>query len=154
MCGLHRSEQGLTKRSFPHISNRPAGGCHCRSSFIELFGRLSRLPRDNFSLGRSGKNSFCHSYWKLPYKVMHFGLKNPRSTYQRIMARMFKPQLGKNIELYIDDLVVKSKFEFEHVNNLRNIFEILRRYKLRLNASKCSFGVGLGKFFGFMVTHR
>ena len=85
---------------------------------------------------------------------MHFGLKNPGSTYQRIMARMFKPQLGKNIEVYIDDMVVKSKFEFEHVNNLRNIFEILRRYKLRLNASKCSFGVGPGKFFGFMVTHR
>ena len=67
---------------------------------------------------------------------------------------MFEPQLGKNIEVYIDDMVVKSKVVFEHVGDLRNIFEILRKYKLRLNASKCSFGMGLGKFLGYMVTHR
>ena len=67
---------------------------------------------------------------------------------------MFKPQLGKNIEIYIDDMVVKSKLESEHVNDLGNIFEILRRHKLRLNASKCSFGVRLGKFLGYMVTHH
>ena len=67
---------------------------------------------------------------------------------------MFELQLGKNIEIYIDDMVVKSKLEFEHINDLGNIFEILRRHKLRLNASKCSFGVRLGKFFGYMVTDR
>ena len=66
---------------------------------------------------------------------------------------MFGPQLGKNIEIYIDDMVVKSKTESKHVNDLRDIFRILRRHKLRLNASKCSFGVGLGKFLGYMVTH-
>ena len=71
-----------------------------------------------------------------------------------MMTRMFEPQLGKNIEVYIDDMVVKSKLESEHINDLRNIFEILRRHKLRLNASKCSFGVRLGKFLGYMVTHR
>ena len=67
---------------------------------------------------------------------------------------MFEPLLGKNIEVYIDDMVVKSKAESEHTNDLGNIFEILRRHKLRLNASKCSFGVGSGKFLGYMVTHR
>ena len=51
-------------------------------------------------------------------------------------------------------MVVKSKVESEHINNLGNIFEILRRHKLRLNASKCSFGVSSGKFLGYMVTHR
>ena len=50
-------------------------------------------------------------------------------------------------------MVVKSKLEFEHINNLGNIFEILRRHKLRLNASKCFFGIGSGKFLGYMVTH-
>ena len=88
------------------------------------------------------------------YKLMPFKLKNARSTYQRMMTRMFKPQLGKNIEVYIDDMVVKSKIESEHVNDLRNIFEILRKHKLRFNASKCSFDVSLGKFLGYMVTHR
>ena len=67
---------------------------------------------------------------------------------------MFEPQLGKNIDIYIDDIVVKSKVVFKHVGDLENIFEILRKHKLHLNASKCSFGVGSGKFLGYMVTHR
>ena len=61
--------------------------------------------------------------------------------------------MGKNIEIYIDDMVVKSKVESEHVGDLGDIFEILRKHKLHLNASKCSFGVGSGKFLGYMVTH-
>ena len=88
------------------------------------------------------------------YKVMPFSLKNAGATYQRMMTRMFESQLGKNIEVYIDDMVVKIKLESEPINDLRNIFEILRRHKLRLNASKCSFGVKLRKFLGYMVTHR
>ena len=67
---------------------------------------------------------------------------------------MFEPQLGKNIEVYIDDMVVKSKVKFEHISDLGNIFEILRKYKLRLDATKFSFGIGSGKFLGYMVTHR
>ena len=85
---------------------------------------------------------------------MPFGLKNAGSTYQRMMTKMFKPQLSRNIEVYIDDMVVKSKVVFEHVGNLTSIFGILRKHKLRLNASKCSFGVGSGKFLGYIVTHR
>ena len=67
---------------------------------------------------------------------------------------MFESQLGKNIEVYIDDMVVKSKVEFEYIDDLGNIFEIPRKHKLHLNAAKCSFGVGSGKFLGYMVTHR
>ena len=85
---------------------------------------------------------------------MPFWLKNIWSTYQRMMMRMFEPQLSKSIEVYIDDMVVKSKVVSKHVGNLGNIFEILRKHKLRLNASKCSFGVGSGKFLGYIVTHR
>ena len=62
--------------------------------------------------------------------------------------------MGKVIEVYIDDMVVKSKMVSEHVKDLEIIFAILREHKLRLNASKCSFGVGFGKFLGYMVTHR
>ena len=67
---------------------------------------------------------------------------------------MFEPQLGKNIEVYIDDMVLKSNVMSEHVGDPENIFEILRKHKLRLNDSKCYFGVGLSKFLGYMVTHR
>ena len=62
--------------------------------------------------------------------------------------------MGKNIEVYIDDMVVKSKIVSENIEDLTNIFKILRGHKLRLNASKCSFGVGSGKFLGYMMTHR
>ena len=85
---------------------------------------------------------------------MLFGLKNAGSTYQRIMTKMFESQLGRSIEVYIDDMVVKRKVASEHVGDLTNIFEILRKHKLHLNASKCSFWVGSGKFLGYMVTHR
>ena len=67
---------------------------------------------------------------------------------------MFEPQLGKSIEVYIDNMVVKSKVVSKHVRDLRNVFEILTKHKLCLNASKCLFGVGSGKFLGYMVTHR
>ena len=70
-----------------------------------------------------------------------------------MMTRMFEPQLSKNIEVYIDYMVVKSKVESEHIDDLGNIFGILRNYKLCLNAIKCSFGIGSSKFLGYMVTH-
>ena len=88
------------------------------------------------------------------YKVMPFGLKNAGSTYQRMMMRMFESQLGKSIEIYVDDMVVKSKVVSEQLGDLGSTFNVLRKHKLRLNASKCSFGVGSGKFLGYMVTHR
>ena len=71
-----------------------------------------------------------------------------------MMTTMFKPQLGKSIEVYIDDMVIKSKVVSEHVGDLGNIFEIMRKHKLHFNASKCSFGVGSDKFLGYVVTHQ
>ena len=85
---------------------------------------------------------------------MPFGLKNTGSTYQWMVTKMFEPQLGRNIKVYIDDMVIKSKVVSEHVEDLTDIFEILRKHKLHLNASKCSFGVGSGNFLGYLVTHR
>ena len=70
------------------------------------------------------------------YKVMPFGLKNAGSIYQRMMTKMFEPQLDKNVEVYIDDMVVKSKAMFEHVGDLGNIFEILRKYELLLRSEE------------------
>ena len=105
-------------------------------------------------MGNQEKTTFATPTGNYHYKVMPFGLKNAGATYQRMMTKMFEPQLGKNIEIYIDDMVVKSKVESDHVHDLENIFDILRKYKLRLNASKCSFGVESGKFLGYMVTHR
>ena len=122
-----------------------------RMSFLDAFQGYHQIP---LASDDQEKTTFVTPIGNYHYNVMPFGLKNVGSTYQRMMTRMFEPQLGKNIEIYIDDMVLKSKLESEHVSNLGNIFEILRKHKLHFNASKCSFGVGLGKFLGYMVTHH
>ncbi|KAL5554521.1 hypothetical protein UlMin_041922 [Ulmus minor] len=88
------------------------------------------------------------------YKVMPFGLKNAGATYQRLVNKMFKQQIGKTMEVYVDDMLVKSLKADEHIDNLRESFEVLREYKMKLNPAKCAFGVTSGKFLGFMVNHR
>ncbi|WP_395225361.1 reverse transcriptase domain-containing protein, partial [Escherichia coli] len=70
------------------------------------------------------------------------------------MTQMFEAQLGKTVEVYVDDMVVKIRAISEHVTDLGNTFQTLREHKLCLNASKCSFNVGSGKFQGYMLTHR
>ena len=123
---------------------------HPRISFLDTFQGYHQIP---LVLDGQKRTAFVTIIGNYHYKVMPFGLKNAETTYQKMMTRMFKPQLGKNIEIYIDNMVVKSKVESKHVNYLGNIFAILRKHKLRLNASKCSFGVRYGKFLGYMVTH-
>ena len=79
---------------------------------------------------------------------MPFGLKNAGVTYQWMMMRMFWDKIRHTVEVYIDDMVVKSKQEARHVKDLRGVFEVLRKHRLRLNAEKCAFGVRAGKFLG------
>ena len=67
---------------------------------------------------------------------------------------MFRPQIGRNVEVYVVDILVKSAREMQHVNNLQETFDTLRRYKMKLNPSKCAFGVASRKFLGFMVSQR
>ncbi|KAJ9561688.1 hypothetical protein OSB04_006848 [Centaurea solstitialis] len=88
------------------------------------------------------------------YKVMPFGLKNAGSTYQRLVNMMFKEHLGRTMEVYIDDMLVKSERSIDHVTHLKQSFDILRQYKMKLNPTKCSFGVRAGKFLGYLVTQR
>ena len=85
---------------------------------------------------------------------MSFGLKNARATYQRLMNKMFAHQIGRNVQVYVDDMLVKSLHEDDHLDNLREIFNTLRSYNMKLNPNKCVFGVTAGKFLGFMVSQR
>ena len=85
---------------------------------------------------------------------MPFGLKNAGSTYQRMVAKMFKNQLRRNMEAYINDMLVKSKAIEDHLTNLVETFETLWKHHLKLNASKCAFGISSGKFLGYLVTHQ
>ena len=76
----------------------------------------------------------------------------PRQPYQRLVTKTFRPLLKKTMELYIDDLLVKSKERSDHAGHLQEAFELLKAYGMKLNPSKCTFGVSAGQFLGFMVT--
>ena len=128
-----------------------ATASHPQISFLDAFQGYHQIP---LALEDQKKTTFVTPTRNYHYKVMPFGLKNAGSTYQRMMTRMFKPQLGESIEIYVDDMVVKSKVVSEHLGDLGSTFDVLRKHKLRLNASKCSFGVGSDKFLGYMITYR
>ena len=96
---------------------------HPRMSFLDAFQGYHQIP---LALDDQEKTAFVTPIKNYHYKVMPFGLKNARSTYQRMMTRMFELLLGKNIEIYIDDMMVKSKMVLEHLGDLQIIFETLR----------------------------
>lgn len=98
------------------------------------------------------KTAFVRSQGHYCYKVMPFGLKNVRVTYQRLVNKMFSRQIGRNIEVYVDDMLIKSKQELAHLDDLKETFATLKQYQMKLNPSKCAFGVASGKFLGFMVS--
>ena len=100
------------------------------------------------------KTAFTTDTANYCYKVMPFGLKNAGATYQRLMDKVFKDQIGKNMEVYVDDMVVKSGEIEKHLEDLEEVFAQIRKYKIRLNPEKCVFGVRGGKFLGFMLTNR
>ena len=100
------------------------------------------------------KTSFITSRGLFCYKVMPLGLKNVGATYQRLMNRMFHDQIGRNVEVYVDEMLVKSTEEDNHLNDLKETFKTLCKYQMKLNPSKCAFGVYSGKFLGFMVSQR
>ena len=85
---------------------------------------------------------------------MPFCLKNSWATYQRMVTKIFGPLIGKSMEVYINDMLIKSKERPDHTKHLQETFELLRRHNMKLNPLKCAFGVSLGKFIGFMVMQR
>jgi len=85
---------------------------------------------------------------------MSFRLKNAGATYQRAMVALFHDMMHKEIEVYVNDMIAKSESEEEHILNLRKLFERLRKFKLKLNPAKCTFGVKSGKLLGFVVCQK
>jgi hypothetical protein len=86
------------------------------------------------------------------YTKMSFGLKNAGATYQRLMDKAFKDQIGRNLEVYVDDLVIKSRNEADMMKDIQETFNHLRSILMKLNPKKCSFGMEVGQFLGVMVT--
>jgi ribonuclease HI len=124
---------------------------HERMSFLDAFQGYHQIALRKED---QEKTAFITPRGVFCYKVMPFGLKNAGATYQRMVTKMFSELLGRTVEVYIDDMVVKSVKGTDHMEDLERVFGILRRHNLKLNASKCAFGVGSGKFLGFLVTQR
>ena len=120
-------------------------------SFLDAFSGYHQIPMHPPD---AEKTSFITPRGLYCYNVMPFGLKNAGATYQRLVTKMFRSLLGNTIEVYIDDMLVKSKQRQDHVTHLQQVFDILRQYGMKLNPLKCAFGVSAGKFLGFMVTQK
>lgn len=123
---------------------------HPRMSFLNAFQGYHQIA---LAVKDQEKIVFISTNANYHYTIMPFRLKNAGTTYQRMMTRMFRDKIGRMVEVYIDDMVVKSKWEKGHIDDLKEVFEVLWRHKLYLNADKCSFRVGAGKFLGYMITY-
>ena len=124
---------------------------HKLLSFMYTFSGYNQIRMNEVD---QEKSSFVTSQGLFCYEVMPFRLKNTRATYQRPVNHMFRSQIGRNVEVYVDDMLVKNLDEGKHLDDLQETFNTLRRYNIKLNPSKCAFRVASGKFLGFMVSHR
>ena len=119
--------------------------------FMDAFSGYNQIKMDEED---REKTAFITSQGLYCYKVMPFELKNAGATYQRLVNKMFNKKISRNMEVYMDDMLVKSKEELAHLDDLRETFATLKQYQMKLNPSKCIFGVALGKFLGFIVSQR
>ena len=119
--------------------------------FMDAFSGYNQIMMNPDDQDKTAFITHCSTYC---YRVMPFRLKNAGATYQRLVNRMFSEQLKKMMEVYIDDMLVKSLEERYHITHLQECFERLNLHKMKLNPSKCRFAVASGEFLGYLVTFR
>jgi hypothetical protein len=122
-----------------------------RLSFLDAYSGYNQIKLKKED---EEKTAFITPYDVFCYPVMPFGLKNAGATYQRMMQNCLRSQIGCNIQVYIDDVVITTRKEESLISDLAETFDNLNRYKLKLNPTKCSFGVSVGQLLGFLVSAR
>ncbi|KAK0601176.1 hypothetical protein LWI29_021919 [Acer saccharum] len=142
------------KDSFPllridQLVDTTAG--HETLSFMDAYSGYNQIkmhkPDEEKTAFTTDQGLYC-------YTVMPFGLKNAGATYQRLVNKMFARQIGRNMEVYVDDMLTKSITADKHIDDLRETFDVLTRYGMKLNPAKCVFGVPSGRFLGYQVHQR
>jgi len=118
-------------------------------SFLDAYSGYNQIP---MAASDMNKTTFITNDTNYFYRVMPFGLKNAGATYQRLMDKVFSHLMGQCVEVYVDDMVVKSPSHHQHAEDLSAVLSALRQYNFHLNLDKCVFGVDHGKFLGFMLT--
>ncbi|XP_017227902.2 uncharacterized protein LOC108203469 [Daucus carota subsp. sativus] len=124
---------------------------HALLNFMDAYSGYNQIPMYEPDQEHT---SFITDRGLYCYVGMPFGILNAGATYQRLVNMMFKDLIGKTMEVYVDDMLVKSKKAPDHIKHLSEMFSILRKFNMKLNPQKCVFGVESGKFLGFMVNHR
>jgi hypothetical protein len=137
---------------FPRIDQiiNSTAGC-VRLSFLDAYSGYNQIKLKKED---EEKTAFITPYGMFCYQVMPFGLKNTGATYQRMMQNCLGRQIGRNIQVYIDDVVITTRKEESLISNLKETFDNLNRYKLKLNPIECSFGMSAGQLLGFLVSAR
>ncbi|XP_058722915.1 uncharacterized protein LOC131594725 [Vicia villosa] len=120
-------------------------------SFMDAYSGYNQIPMAKTDKKYTAFMTESGNYY---YNVMPFGLKNGGATYQRMMNKVFQAEIVDMLEVYMDDMIVKSQRETDHAAHLKKVFEQARKCKMRLNPEKCIFGVRAGKFLGFYLTER
>ena len=144
----------MPKRQLPFATDRPVRKCDDEHELLRFMDAYSGYnPILMYELDEE-HTSFIIDRGLYCYKEMSFDLKNVGVTYQRLVNMMFKDLIGKMMEVYVDDMLVKSKVAEDHMKHLGQMFEILRKWHMKLNPLKCVFRVSQGKFLGFMVNQR
>ena len=100
------------------------------------------------------KTSYITEWGTYCYRVMPFGLKNVGTTYQRAATTLFHDMMHRDVEVYVDDMIVKSHDRADNLATLKRFFKRIRRFRLRLNPKKCTFRVTYGKLLGYMISER
>ncbi|PKI60933.1 hypothetical protein CRG98_018679 [Punica granatum] len=124
---------------------------HAQFSFMDGFSGYNQI---RMAEEDKIKTTFTTMWGTFCYRVMPFGLKNVGATYQRAMVTLFHDMMHKEVEVYVDDMIAKSKEGEDHLVNLKRLFDRLKEYKLRLNPAKCMFDARSGKLLGFVVSER
>ena len=120
-------------------------------SFLDAFSSYHQIPMHPPD---AEKTAFITPHGLYCYNVMPFGLKNVKVTYQRLVTKIFQPLIGRTMEVYIDDMLLKTKEHPDHTKHLQETFYLLHTNGMKLNPLKCEFRVSSGKFLGFMVMQR
>jgi hypothetical protein len=100
------------------------------------------------------KTAFITPYGVFCYNTMPFGLKNAGATYQRCMQDCLREQIGRNVQVYVDDVVITTRKVDSLIDDIRETFDNLDRFKIKLNPTKCAFGVPAGQLLGYFISAR
>ena len=125
-------------------------GCE-RLSFLDAYSGYNQIK---LKVEDQELTAFITPHGVFCYNVMTFGLKNTGAIYQRCMQAYLADHTGKNIEVYIDDIIVKTRDGATLIDDLRQTFDNLDRYKIKLNPKKCFFGVPRGQVLGYFISAR